>query len=375
MPSRSEWSGLARETFDALDLDDVTELYRVEWQKAQEALLADHRGEIDAQRKRWKRELKKASAIVFGLARRLAPARRLLFAAVLVLEVFAYLWLLTSETWPRKAVWSFWFLSVAVLLLVLLLGMELVDKLQFRDELLLARDLQAQLVPRVLPETPSYEIAGFNRIANTVGGDLYDFVLLPDGRLVVLFGDASGHGMAAGLVMAVAHAAFRAQLPVDPSPEAVAGTLNRILCGVGGTSSFFAGITAVLEPSGAYRAVVAGHPPILKLDGAGRIVERIGTGAYPFGIKPTRSWTVLTGVLTPGEALLFHSDGLPEACDAAGRDFGDSRIEAVLARKPGAPAFILAGALAAELAEFLGRSAPEDDVSIAAVRKKSGLPA
>ena len=104
------------------------------------------------------------------------------------------------------------------MIMVVLLAMELIDKIKFRDELELARDLQADLIPKSPPQTNEYEIAAFNRIANTVGGDIYDFVPLPDGRLAVLFGDASGHGMAAGLVMAVAHAAWRTQLDVDPSP-------------------------------------------------------------------------------------------------------------------------------------------------------------
>ena len=117
--------------------------------------------------------------------------------------------------------------------------MELIDKIKFRDELELARDLQADLIPKSPPQTDEYEIAAFNRIANTVGGDIYDFVPLPDGRLAVLFGDASGHGMAAGLVMAVAHAAFRTQLDIDPSPRAIISSLNRILCRTGGSRSFF----------------------------------------------------------------------------------------------------------------------------------------
>src|SRR5207302_5401454 len=110
------------------------------------------------------------------------------------------------------------------------------------------------------------EIAAFNQIANTVGGDIYDFVPLPDGRVAVLFGDASGHGMAAGLVMAVAHAAFRTQLDVDPSPAAMIATLNRILSRTGGPRSFFSCCYVLLSPNGDFSATIAGHPQILKVD-------------------------------------------------------------------------------------------------------------
>ena len=65
----------------------------------------------------------------------------------------------------------------------------------------MARQLQAELVPQSLPAIPGFELGAFNRVANTVGGDLYEFHPLENGGLAVLFGDASGHGMAAGLVI------------------------------------------------------------------------------------------------------------------------------------------------------------------------------
>jgi sigma-B regulation protein RsbU (phosphoserine phosphatase) len=252
-----------------------------------------------------------------------------------------------------------------------LLAMELVDKLHFKDELVMARTLQAQLVPRPCPEIGDFELAGESRVANTVGGDLYAFEPLQGGRVAVLFGDASGHGMAAGLVMAVTHAAFRTQLGVDASPVAMAASLNRVLCETGSARSFFAGICAFLEADGSFSAIVAGHPPVLKLDREGRIVERLGKGAYPLGIRKNTVWTPVTTDLAPGETLLFHSDGLSEARGESGEEFGDARIEAVAARKSSARPGELVAALTADLDRFLGRVPADDDVSIAAVRRKS----
>ena len=110
-----------------------------------------------------------------------------------------------------------------------------------------------------------------------VGGDIYDFVPLPDGRLAVLFGDASGHGMAAGLVMAVAHAAFRTQLDVDPSPAAMFATLNRILCRTGSPRAFFGCVYLMFSPDGTFTAAIAGHPPTAprsRADGSVRAAPR-----------------------------------------------------------------------------------------------------
>ena len=374
MPGRKEWGRLVRETFSSLDASELKGLWEDEWRPAGDVLTSPHRDWIDAPKKRWKRSLREADAVLFGLTERLAPARRRVFAVALLLALYGFL----SWMGPRAdglqvgtvvPVWIGFFLLMA------LLGMELVDKLRFRDELVLARELQAELVPQTLPEVPGFQLAAWGRVSNTVGGDLYEFHPLPGGRLSVLFGDASGHGMAAGLVMAVAHTAWRSQVDSDPSPAAVALAMNRLLCRTGACRapgsgrSFFAGIALRIGPDGSFSAVVAGHPPVLHVDATGRVVRRIGKGSYPLGIRPTWKGDVEAGQLEPGESLVFVSDGLPEARDAAGREFGDARLEAYLARRAGVPAAETVGGIASELLAFLGRKAPEDDVSIAILRR------
>ena len=364
----ADWKKLARETTRSFDRDEVLGMWSVDWRRARESFFEDYHLEIEAEPRRFRRALLKANAVVYGLTRRLAPPRRLVFALALVLVVLA---LLENAFGDGSSGTAFLGLLVAVLALMFLLAMELVDKLHFKDELVMARALQAQLVPRPLPEIGCFELAGESRVANTVGGDLFAFEPLPGGRVAILFGDASGHGMAAGLVMAVTHAAFRTQLGVDPSPSAMAASLNRVLCETGGTRSFFAGICALLEADGGFTAIVAGHPAVLRLDAEGRVVERVGTGSYPLGIKKTTVWTPLSTILAPGETLLFHSDGLPEARGESGGDYGDARIEAVAARKSGARPGELVGALTTDLDRFLDRVPIDDDVSIAAIRRKS----
>jgi serine phosphatase RsbU (regulator of sigma subunit) len=363
----ADWKKLASETAHSFDPDEVLGMWSVDWRRAREAFFEDHRAEIEAEPRRFRRWLLKANAVVYGLTRRLAPPRRLVFALALVLVLLA---LLENAFGDGQSGLAFLGLLVAVLAVMFLLAMELVDKLHFKDELVMARVLQAQLVPRPLPEIGGFELAGESRVANTVGGDLYAFEPLPGGRVAVLFGDASGHGMAAGLVMAVTHAAFRTQLGVDASPSAMAASLNRVLCETGSTRSFFAGVCGLLESNGTFTAIVAGHPAVLRLDGEGRVVERIGKGSYPLGIKKTTEWTPLSTTLAPGETLLFHSDGLPEARGDSGGDYGDARLEAVLAHKPGARPGELVGAITLDLDRFLGRVPIDDDVSIAAIRRK-----
>ena len=366
----TDWKSLVQETVHSFDADEVRGMWHTDWQRARSLFLADHEDEIAGERRKWKRALRKTNAIVFGLAKRLAPPRRLVFAFVLLLTLLAFVQSPGGESWPGQASWAFFALFVSVLALAFLLAMELVDKLHFRDELVMARTLQAQLVPRVLPEIGAFDLGGFNRIANTVGGDLYAFEPLSGGRLAVLFGDASGHGMAAGLVMAVTHAVFRTQLPVDPAPGAMIEALNRVLCETGSSRSFFAGVYALLERNGAVTAYVAGHPSVLRVDGGGKIVERLGAGSYPLGIKKNAAYAPIATALAPGETLLFHSDGLSEARAASGEEFGDARIESFLLRKAGAGPAETVFDLAQELDRFLGRAVCDDDVSIAAVRLK-----
>lgn len=373
MGTSRAWWDLARETADSFDSRDVADLYKVEWTEAREVLASEHREAIEKARPGWRRELLRASALLHGLVRRLAPARRLVVLFVLFGFVFSFL-KLVSRGWPSDASGTVFSLLLCTFLLLVLLGLELVDKLRFRDELVMARQLQAELVPQSLPAVPGFELGAFNRVANTVGGDLYEFQPLPDGRLAVLFGDASGHGMAAGLVMAVAHTAWRLQVERDPSPAAVLETLNRVLCRTGtcrtsGPRQFFAGVALVLGPDGTFTAGVAGHPPMLKVDARGAVVDRFGRGAYPLGIKEAQRYEVETGLLLPGESLVLHSDGLPEARDAEGREFGDSRIAAVLVRTAGRSAGEVAAALAREVLGFLGRRPIGDDVSLAVLRR------
>ncbi len=380
MPSRNDWSALLRSTFRDVGREDIAGLYKQEWRHAREKLTAEDHDALAREPRRWKRWFKTANSVLFGLARRLAPARRVVFLAVLAcffLSIFAPSidrQVERTDHGTRRSVsyrvdFNSTFLGAAAALLTLLLAMELVDKINYRDELELARELQASLIPSVLPHVAGIEIGANNEIANMVGGDIYDFVPLPDGRLSVLFGDASGHGMAAGLVMAVAHAAFRTQLEVDASPSAVFATLNRILCRTGSRRAFFGCLSLLLADDGTVTAAVAGHPPGLVIGTDGSVRQRLGAGAYPLGIKSDLVWPTETARLAPGEILLLHSDGLSEARNGPGEEFGDARIEATVRAAFRLPAQELADALSREVRAFRGDEVPEDDISIAVLRR------
>jgi hypothetical protein len=363
-----DWLDLGKHTVSSISTNDVTNLYALEWPETKKMLIAEHQQSIDGERRAIKRWVRTVSAVFYGLAKRLAPHRRILFAASFI---FFFICLFSiAQSMRQPPFWTFTELAATFLVMTLLLAMELIDKIKYRDELQLARDLQASLIPKAMPPSDQWDLAAYNHIANTVGGDIYDFVPLPDGRLAVLFGDASGHGMAAGLVMAVSHAAFRTSLEVDPLPASIMASLNRILCRTGGSRSFFACCYLLFSPDGSYQATIAGHPPILKIDTAGKVAERIGRGAYPLGVKQDLTWETVSGLLAPGERLLLHSDGLTEARNATDHDFGDSYVETIVGWHPEATAVSLVESLVGEWRMFMGGRSPEDDVSIAVIRRK-----
>ena len=128
-------------------------------------------------------------------------------------------------------------------------------------------------------------------------------------------------------------------------------------------------MSLLLQPDGSFVAAVAGHPPVLRVGTTGSVLERFGRGAYPLGVKQDQAYDIETGRLGPGELLLLHSDGLPEARDASGREFGDGRILAILSRMAGRPAADVAAALSGEVLAFLDRRPVGDDVSIAVLRR------
>ena len=363
-----DWVELGKDTISKLKSSDVATLYGTEWPATRKMLIAEHAGEIEREPRRIKRFVRSRSAILFGIAKRLAPLRRVIFIVAFV-WFFACLFTIFAATRHRLDWWLFVEVAATFVIMTLLLGMELIDKIKIRDELELARDLQAHLLPANPPQTEEYAIAAFNRIANTVGGDIYDCVPLPDGRLAVLFGDASGHGMAAGLVMAVAHAAFRTQLDVDPSPASIVGSLNRILCRAGGKRSFFSCCYFLFSPNGEWVATVAGHPQVIRIDAHGKVAERIGVGAYPLGIKPSIAWPVLHGTVERGEQLIFHSDGLTEARNADGSEFGDGYVDSIVACNANPTAHGLVDTLVGAWSAFAGGKA-DDDVSIAVIARR-----
>lgn len=325
--------GFVREYTAGINRRDLERLFRRDAANAYAVLTREHARDPEP-KGGIQRLLFRVRLTFLGLSYKLSPARRLLFALSLLCFLAGFFQepkvLFSNEVTRISLDFSpFWFMA-SLLSLSYLLALELVDRIRVRDELEVARELQGDLLPREMPVVPGYAFAHSYRTANEVGGDYYDLTPLPDGRVALVVGDASGHGMAAGLVMAIANATLKTALDLDPSPERVCALLNRTLCRTGTRRTFMSVFYAVLTPeTGHLEYVCAGHPfPLLRReDGA---IEELGCGGLPLGIREGLTFTRERVDLRPGDALLLYTDGLAEAVDAAGRAFGYDGIRSTL---------------------------------------------
>jgi len=365
-----------REYTDGLNPRDVRRLFNRDAARAYAVLTREHSA-VPEPKKGLKRFLFRAKLAFLGLSYKLTPPRRLLFAVSLLsflIGLFSDSGFTYSSKGTRIAVQftPFWF-GISVGCLIFLLALELVDRIRVRDELEVARELQNDLLPHDLPLVPGYLFAHSYRTANEVGGDYYDLTLLPDGRLSLMMGDASGHGMAAGLVMAIADATLNTALDLDPSPERVLTLLNRTLCRTGTKRTFMSVFYAVLTPqTGELQYVCAGHPfPLLRR--ANGVIEELGCGGFPLGLREPLDVVCRSVTLQPGDLLLLYTDGLPEAVDAMGKSaFGYERIQATLALG-GTPQAVHDGILRS-FDRHVGEETLLDDLTLVVIARLPPLP-
>ncbi len=310
----------------------------------------------------------RTKVLFLGLAYKLTPARRVLFAVAILAALLGLVRVNAVVETERITVdfSPFWFM-LSVGILVFVLALELTDRVLVRDELEVARQLQRELLPAEVPAIPGYAVAHSYRTANEVGGDYYDFLPLPGGRVALVIGDASGHGMAAGLLMAISNAALRLAVEVDPDPARVAELLNRVLFRTGDRRSFMSLFYGLLEPAaGRLAYVCAGHPfPLLRrADGE---VSELGTGSIPLGIREGVEAGVSEAILSPGDLLVLYSDGLPEAANSAGNAFGYEALRTLLA--PGGSVQEVHDRLRRALDAHVGDGPLTDDVTLVVVAR------
>ena len=199
-----------------------------------------------------------------------------------------------------------------------------------------------------------------------VGGDVYDFLTLPDGEFAVVLGDASGHGIAATADMALAKFAFRSLVRLYPDPAALLAQANEVAFGELSGGNFITMACLTVDPtSGAVSAASAGHPAIRVLAADGSISLLTPRG-LALGVEADQSYETARVALEPGAALCLFTDGLVEA-RRDGDLYGDDRLHRALAAGRELSAQALAEHVVADARAFAGE--PDDDYAVVVIRR------
>ena len=244
------------------------------------------------------------------------------------------------------------------------------DRERIEQELKVAQLIQQQFLPKSVPDLPSWHVAAFYRPARTVGGDFYDFIPLPDGRLLVVIGDVTDKGVPAALVMASTHALLRGAAPRLISPGAVLAHVNDLLCVDIPAHMFVTCLALVLDPAtGLLEFANAGHDvPYVRTEGG---VAELRARGMPLGLMPGMEYEEKTFQMRPGDSVLLHSDGLAEAHSADREMFGFPRVSALVGRSAAGEALI--DACLAELEAFTGPGhEQEDDITLVTLERSRG---
>jgi sigma-B regulation protein RsbU (phosphoserine phosphatase) len=328
------------------------------------------RSPSEKRRQRWKRVI---SGLFWAMVMKLSPGRRVLFVAALVLLVFPGWDFQYRGAELRLPNLSF-FGAVALLIL---LALELADRVTMKRDLEIAQEIQTWLMPAAPPRVPGMDIAFATRPANTVAGDYYD-AFLRDGiagsarlcpPLLLVVADVAGKSVPAALLMATLQASLHALAGVCTTQVELIERLNRYCCeqNVGG-QRFTTAFLAELDPATRQLTYVnAGHnwPVLRRTSGE---TERLQTGGVPLGLMPNARYEYGKVTLAAGDLLVVFTDGLVEAEDITEEQYGEARLLATLNSRSDLTAAQVLQRLMTSADRFVGSAPQHDDITCLVLR-------
>ena len=243
-----------------------------------------------------------------------------------------------------------------------------VEQERLRKELEIGRRIQEELLPRAPLSAPFAEMSGVSVPAREVGGDFFNYFVLPAGDVAVLIGDVSGKGVGAALLMASLQATIRARLALERDLAGLVDALDREMESDEPLAPYYTLFLAVLEGmSGRLRYVNAGHNTQFVLRGDG-VVDRLASTGRPPGLYPGGGYQELELNLHGGDALFLFTDGLVEAEDESDVPFGASRLEALLQVHAAQGLAALLASVHAAVRTHRGPLEAADDATMVALR-------
>jgi len=315
----------------------------------------------------YERYPKAAWKIFLAMAYRLSPARRIVFAAAVPVLVLG---------WGRATIarlsrggllampTAFEWILVAASLVFFLLVLELRDKLTLKGDLEVARQIQFGLLPFEPYRKGGVAIETFMRPANTVGGDYFDVIELPEGGLAVVLGDVAGKGMPAALLMALLQGSLRTLLNAGLRGAELSSKLNSHLYTTIPSNRLITLFYAELAAdAGRLSYVNAGHNPPFLLRAEGP-TERLAPTAMALGVLSETPFAAMETELAPGDRLVLYTDGITEAFNSSEEEYGDERLEVVLERHRRSSEKELVEGLVEDVLSFCDSARPRDDMSL-----------
>jgi sigma-B regulation protein RsbU (phosphoserine phosphatase) len=294
---------------------------------------------------------------------RLTPFRRLVLVVGIVLLVWSPVIIISNK---HVEISDFRLIGGALILLILML--ELKDKLLARDELGAGKKVQQALMPELSPTVPGWRLWIYSRPANEVGGDLIDFLSHGESKYGVALADVSGKGLQAALIMAKLQAILKALAPDYDSIGNLITKLNAIVHRDGLPNSFASLVYAEISSnSGAVRFVNAGHLPPIVLTANG--LQEMSKGEAALGLMGSTKYTERQVELQAGDVFLVYSDGLTEASNEWGEFFGPERLLRRLPMLRERSAEEIGRTLLGEVDFFVKDAPPNDDISLVILKR------
>jgi sigma-B regulation protein RsbU (phosphoserine phosphatase) len=309
---------------------------------------------------------------------KLTPARRAIYGVSLIcviigmFELFqeVHLFLLPHPVFAPGTLW----LLTGFLLTNLLVLVEVADRLTLKNDLEIARQIQQSMLPRGAFQAAGVEAFGMTRPANTVGGDFYDILTLPDGRVLLALGDVAGKGSPAALLMALLLAMMRTLVDEGLEGAALAERLNVQVAKHAPRSRFVTLFVSVLNPqTGELVYVNAGqNPPLLRRTNG--TYEHLRAGGIALGMFDHATYAAGSTYLGAGDVVVMYSDGITEAENDAGQPFDESGLQGIMDGREWASAKELAWATFVAVERHTDQRRLLDDLTILAVRRLPPLP-
>lgn len=229
--------------------------------------------------------------------------------------------------------------------------------------------IQNGLLPSRPPVVAGLDIAGKTTPCRTVGGDYFDFLTFPDGRVGMLVGDVAGKGMPAALLMSSLQARVQVLFEEPDDLARKIGRLNKAICAKCPDNRFITFFMAIADPSsGELVFTNAGHNPPLVVRAAGGF-ETLKGGGVILGILPMATYQESRVQLEPGDILVLFSDGVTEAVNPQDEDFGDDRLANLVKSLSDRPAAEIVEAIDSAVTEFTQGAPAADDITVVVVRR------